>query len=400
MKIRRATERDIPLLADLFTASVHGLAAGSYDKAQLDAWAPVPPDLEQWRARLASLETLVAEREGYPAGFIAFRNDGYIALLYTAPAHARSGVATALYGEAVSLLRGRGVRTLFTEASIEAQPFFERMGFRLVEEQRVERNGVRLIRFLMRTEDARPPAREPARRGIRHVMDSALETPPVGYARAAGFLYLVIIACGVFSEVVVRSSLIVAGDAAATATNVATSAGLFRIGFAADVLMLLSDVAIAVLFYLLLRPVSRTLALVAAAFRLTQAAVLGFNLLNYYAALLLLSGEVYVAAFAPKQLDALAMLFLDLHRHGYDLGLIFFGVSSLVLGHLIARSRYIPALLGYGIMAAGTVYLAGSFALFLAPASVPVVAPLYVVPLLAEVSLCLWLLVKGVRPRP
>lgn len=166
MKIRRATERDIPLLAELFTASVRGLAAGSYDKAQLDAWAPVPPDVAQWRTRLASLETLVADRNGSMAGFIAFRNDGHIALLYTAPAHARAGVATALYGEAVSRLRERGVGTLFAEASVAARPFFERMGFRVVEEERVERNRVGLIRFLMRTEDARPPAQEAAPRGI------------------------------------------------------------------------------------------------------------------------------------------------------------------------------------------------------------------------------------------
>ena len=94
------------------------------------------------------------------------------------------------------------------------------------------------------------------------------ETSPLLYARVAGLLYLIIIVSGIFSEVYVRSKLVVTGDATATAANILASEGLFRIGFAADAIMLLSDVAIAVLFYLLLRPVSNALALTAAAFRL------------------------------------------------------------------------------------------------------------------------------------
>ena len=214
-------------------------------------------------------------------------------------------------------------------------------------------------------------------------------------ARLAGLLYLVIIVCGIFSEVGIRSRLIVPGDAAATAVNIATSAGLFRIGFAADALMLLSDVAIAVLFYLLFRPVSKPLALTAAAFRLTQAAVLGFNLLNYYAALLLLNGGAYGAAFGADQLHALSLLFLDLHRHGYDLGLLFFAVSNFILGYLVVKSDGFPAVFGYGLIAAAAVYLLGSGMLFIFPAGVDRIAPLYIVPLAAELSFCLWLLIKG-----
>ena len=120
--------------------------------------------------------------------------------------------------------------------------------------------------------------------------DRSTETSSLVYARIAGLLYLIIIIFGIFSEVFIRSSLIVTGDATATATNILASKGLFRIGFAADSIMLFSYVAIAILFYVLLKLVSKTLALTAAAFRLTQAAILGFNLLNYYAALLLLSG--------------------------------------------------------------------------------------------------------------
>jgi len=223
--------------------------------------------------------------------------------------------------------------------------------------------------------------------------------PQISYARTAGILYLIIIVCGLFSEIFVRQSLIVAGDPTATAGNILASIGLFRIGFAADSIMLLADVAIAVLFYVVFRPVSQTLSLMAAAFRLTQASVLGFNLLNYHQALLVLDGSGYMGVFTTGQLNSLAMMFLDSHSHGYDLGLLFFGLSTIVLGYLVLRSGNFPRLLGFGLIAAGLVYLTGSYVRFLAPDYVSLVAPAYLVPVLAEVSFCVWLLAKGVSGR-
>ena len=226
------------------------------------------------------------------------------------------------------------------------------------------------------------------------------EISPNIYARAAGSLYLIIIVFGIFSEVFIRSILIVPGDATATVTNILASEWLFRTGFASDAIMLLSDVAIAVLFYVLLKPVSKTLALMAAVFRLTQAAILGLNLLNYYAAMLLLSGVGYSTAFESDQLYALVMLFLDMHSHGYDLGLLFFGFSSLILGYLVVKSDDYPGVLGYGLIAASIVYLAGSLTRFLFPDYVSLITPIYIVPLIAELSFCLWLLVRGVKVLP
>lgn len=229
------------------------------------------------------------------------------------------------------------------------------------------------------------------------------ETSPLiyaSYARMAGLLYLIIIVCGIFAEGYVRGSLVVAGDGAATAANISASPGLFRIGFAADAIMLLSDIAIAVLFYVLLKPVSRNVALAAAVFRLAQAAILAFNLLNYYAAQLLLGGAAYGLSFEAPQLQALMMLFLELHSHGYDLGLLFFGVSNILLGYLLVRSDYFPRVLGYGLIAAALVYLLGSFTRFLLPDINALITPLYLVPLLVELAFSLWLLLKGVRLRP
>lgn len=222
-------------------------------------------------------------------------------------------------------------------------------------------------------------------------------TPPLIYARVGGLLYLIIIVFGISSEVVIRSSLIVPGDADVTASNILQSQTLFRMGFVADSIMLLVDVAIALVLYILLKPVNRILSLTAAAFRLMQAAILGLNLLNYYAALLLLTGAGYIATFEGKELNLLAMFFLNLHSHGYDLGLIFFGVSNLILGYLVIKSKYIPAILGFGLIGAALVYLSGSYTRFLFPSYVSFMEPVYIIPLIAELSFCLWLLVKGVR---
>jgi len=219
---------------------------------------------------------------------------------------------------------------------------------------------------------------------------------PQVYARTAGVLYLLIVVLGIWSEVFVRAALVAPGDAAATAANIAANEGMFRLSFAADSIMALSDVGVAVLLYVLLSPVSRTLALVAAALRLLQTAVIAVNLLYHYTALLLLNGAEY-AVFAPDQLNALVALVLDMHSHGYDLGLIFFGMSCIVLGYLIAVSGYFPRLLGYFVTAAGVSYLIGSYTLFLLPAYAEPVGVIYVVPLVSELSLGLWLLLRGVN---
>jgi hypothetical protein len=246
----------------------------------------------------------------------------------------------------------------------------------------------------------RPRASTTLTTGAIKLTHNSNEATVLIYARSAGVLYLIIIACGIFSEAVIRSSLIVAGDASATAANILSSKASFRIGFAADAIMLLSDVAIAVLLYQLLKPVSKTLSLMAATFRLTQAAVLSFNLLNYYAPMLLLTKGGYMAPFSTEQIHALSMFFLELHGYGYDLGLLFFGLSNLVLGYLIIRADYFPGILGYGLQAAGLVYLAGSFTRFLTPEHASLMQPAYIVPLVAELSFALCLLLKGIRVQP
>lgn len=218
-------------------------------------------------------------------------------------------------------------------------------------------------------------------------------------ARVTGLLYLVIIICAGFAEGYVRGTLVVPGDAAATATNIIASESLFRLGLVGDLIAFLCDAAVSVLLYVLLLPVDKTLSLLAAAFRLiAHPAIAAINLVNHFAALYLLRGSGIGAAFDTGQLHEIAMFFLDLHGTGYLIAGAFFGVHLLLLGYLLVRSGYMPRVLGVLVVVAGLGYLIDSFGTFLTPGFQQLYAWIVGVTAVAgEVSLCLWLLVKGVK---
>ena len=223
-------------------------------------------------------------------------------------------------------------------------------------------------------------------------------------ARTAGFLYLMIIVSGIFAEFFVRQSLIVPGDAATTANNIMASEWLFRLGIASDLIMIICDVALALIFYLLLKPVNNSLSLLASFFRLAQASILAINLLNLFFVLQLLSGAGYLTVFGADQLHALILLFLDAHRIGYSIGLVLFGMSLFILGYLVFKSGYFPGILGIFLIVASLGYLIDSFASFLLPSyddyeaifALVVFLPAFI----GELSFCLWLLIKGVKVQP
>jgi Domain of unknown function (DUF4386) len=210
-------------------------------------------------------------------------------------------------------------------------------------------------------------------------------------------LYLAIILLGLFGEVFVRGTLVVSGDAAATAHGVAAAQFLWRAGIAGDLLMHVLDVPVILIFYFLLRPVSESLALLATLLNLVQTAVLAANKLTLMVPLFLLDGAGTMTGFSAEQLQALSYLAIKAHGHGFGIGLIFFGVACLVRGILIYRCGYLPKLLGLLLLLAGLSYLANSFALILAPALATQLFPVVLVPaFVGELALCLWLIVKGV----
>lgn len=217
-------------------------------------------------------------------------------------------------------------------------------------------------------------------------------------ARTAGILYVIIIASGLFAEIGVRSKLIESGDPAATAQNIIDSPVLFRAGLAADIVMFIADIAIAVVLYQLLRPLSRTLSMLAAAFRITQTAVIGLNLLNMLQAVRIIDDADYLGSFGTDQTDTLALLYLDAHKYGYILGLAFFGASTMIIGYLALTSEQMPGRLGVLLGLAGAGYLVDTFSFFLIPGYDGSASPVVLAPaLIAEVSFALWLLTRGRR---
>jgi Domain of unknown function (DUF4386) len=191
----------------------------------------------------------------------------------------------------------------------------------------------------------------------------------------------------------VRGSLVVSGDAAATAANILASQTLWRTGIATDLLMHVLDAPLIVFFYLLLKPVSPPLALLATLLNVVQTCVLAVNKLSLVAVLELLNPPALAAAASPHDLHTLAFAAINLHGQGFGVGLIFFGFACLVRGYLIVKSDLVPLTLGVLLGLAGLSYLVNSFALLLWPALAAALFPAVLLPaLVGELALCLWLI--------
>lgn len=217
--------------------------------------------------------------------------------------------------------------------------------------------------------------------------------------RVAGGLYLIIILCAGFSEGVVRAGVMVPGDASATATNLVASQTLFRAGFLTDLTAFVADVALAAVLFVLMAHAGTALSLTAAAFRMTQAAILGLNMLNHFEPLLALQRPVS-QAIDPVQLQALIYLSLQRHEYGYLIGQTFFSAHCVILGALLWRSPRFPNYLGAFIVAAGLGYAADAVTHFLVPDLATGASPFFLAPVIvAELTLCVWLLVYPRRSR-
>lgn len=217
-------------------------------------------------------------------------------------------------------------------------------------------------------------------------------------ARIAGIFYLIIFFANIFVFFFVSGTLSVPGDAAATAGNIMASESLYRAGIVSYLIVFLSEIITTILLYQLLKPVSRSLAMMFMVTRLMQAAVHSVNLLNFVFPLLLLNGAGYLSAFSPDQLNASSLLFLDAHYYGVLISEAFFSVSLFLLGYLVYKSDLFPGILGILLAIAGGFYVLDSFGIFLMPQHEAFIANVMVLPvIISELSFTLWLLIKGVR---
>ena len=228
-------------------------------------------------------------------------------------------------------------------------------------------------------------------------MDSLTGASPRRLARTAGALYLINIVFGAFAIGLVPA-LLIKSDPAATAHDIQAHELLYRLGLAAHVVVTVTNVPLAVIFYDLFKVVNRRLALLDACFILVATAVEAAGILNQYAPLLLLGNGSDANGIPAAQLHALAHLPGDLSPIGYSIYTVFYGCDILIFSYLVRTSTFLPATIGVLLAIDGATYLADGFANLLAPGVAARLSPWTELPaLLGEGSLCVWLLVIGVN---
>ena len=218
-------------------------------------------------------------------------------------------------------------------------------------------------------------------------------TSPQVYGRMAGVCYFLGALASVFGQLVIPGRLVVSASAAETAANILAHESLYRFGGVLAFLSVPFHIVWAILFYQLFKPVNRDVTLLAASAMLMGCAMWTLCSLLSLAPLLVLKGTSSLSAFAPEQLQAMALVFLKLNSRAYDLGLVFFGFWCILIGYLIAHSTFLPRTIGVLYALAGVSYLTllwGPLASYLYPYNLALAGP-------GEISLLLWLLVKGVN---
>jgi hypothetical protein len=220
-------------------------------------------------------------------------------------------------------------------------------------------------------------------------------------ARRAGFLYLLLALSAPIGLLYVPGKLIVSKNATATADNLRASEGLFRLGIASELFHQVVVIFLVLALYRLFKEVDERLAKqVVILGALVSVPIMFVNVLNEIAALILVSGSDFLSVFQKPQLDALAYLFIRLHSHGITVASIFWGLWLFPFGMLVIRSGFIPRVLGYLLMIAGTAYLVTASVLLILPQYAPIVR-LVALPLeSAELPIILWLAIWGARVRP
>jgi len=223
--------------------------------------------------------------------------------------------------------------------------------------------------------------------------DQIPEMSPRAKARATGAIYLLYVIAGIYAQAFVSDRLIVSGDAATTAANILGNRSAYSLGLTVYLIEMAGQIATAVLFYQLLKPVSRTAAMLAAAFELTGCGIKIFSRVFYFVPLLVLtSGASSLGAFNKEQLDLMAMLLFRINNNGAAIALAFFGFSTVLQGWMIYKSGFLPRWLGVIAFIGGLGWLT-----FLSPPlGMSLFMYLAVFALVGVLLVCGWLLTVGV----
>jgi hypothetical protein len=225
-----------------------------------------------------------------------------------------------------------------------------------------------------------------------------MESSPQRFARFGGALYLVIILFGAFSEGFVIDRLLVSSDPSINAHNIVAAAGLWNLGVAANLIVVICAVPLLWIEYLLLRPVSREWALLSVMFNIVSLSVEAVSKLYLMLVIPTLTNPAYAELATPGQLQVLAAVALRSHHLAFHICLLFFGFTCLVNGYLIARSSYFPKFVGVLLQLAGACYVVAGFTRLVLPAVADLLVPAILLPpLIGESAFCLTLLIRGVN---
>jgi hypothetical protein len=213
-------------------------------------------------------------------------------------------------------------------------------------------------------------------------------------------LYPIWFVLGLFGVMYVPATIIVAGDAIATANNILANELLFRMGIVGSLTVQVIQIFVVLLLYKLFKSVNRSHASLMVVFALVGIPIAMLNTLNRLATLLLLNGADYLKVFEAGQLHALVMLFLNLNEQGQLIATIFWGLWLFPLGYLIYKSGYFPRVLGALVMMGCFGYVLDSLTHFLLPNYAnyeAILFPLVLLLTIGEILFALWVVVKGAK---
>lgn len=217
------------------------------------------------------------------------------------------------------------------------------------------------------------------------------------YARAAGVAMLLSVVFGFLGEMYLPGRIIVSGDAAETAANIRANPTLFRLTFASYLVEGICDVALLVFFYILLKPVNRNLALLSAFFGVVSMVTFAIAQSSFFAASLILRDTGGMTSFTTEQREALALLAIRIASMIAWLFVCMYGIASMIRGYLIARSGYLPRIIGILLVIGGGGFFLRSITYLLAPS---LSSPLLLLPMaVAGIPLMGWLLLRGIDAR-
>jgi hypothetical protein len=220
-------------------------------------------------------------------------------------------------------------------------------------------------------------------------------------ARVAGALYLLLGVTAPFSLIYIPRTLIVRGDAAATANRILASEMLFRMGIVSELITATITIFLVMVLYRLLNGVNKMHAsLMVILGALISAPISFLNVVNEIAALTLLHGPDFLSVFDRRQLEALALFFLGLHGQGLVVAQILWGLWLFPFGLLVMRSGFLPRILGVLLIVNGFAYVVASLTSLLLPSYASVVNRFAFIPETGEVWIMLWLLIKGAKVQP